>query len=1015
MKILSLSLNKISITRVKALAKRMVFSTAPASDTALLHQKWNSKLASIHDNIIKSESDKRSYRGIKLANGMKIMVVSDPKTDKSAASMDVNIGSLIDPIDLPGLAHFCEHMLFLGTEKYPDEAEYSKFLQEHAGSSNAFTSGEHTNYYFDIGHEHLKGILDRFSKFFICPLFDASCTDREVNAVHSEHEKNVMSDAWRLQRIVKATSDPTHPYAKFSTGNKFTLDTNPKNNNLCVRDELLKFHGKYYSANMMSMAVIGRETLDELSEMVLELFSDILNKDVKVPVYEKSPYTAEQLQTCVNVVPVKDLRNLMLLFPIPDFTEHYKSNPESYLGHLIGHEGPGSLLSELKQQGWVNALMAGSHGGARGFDFFLIQVDLTEDGMEHVDAIVTCMFQYIAMLRDVGPQEWVFNETKEISAMAFRFKDKQRPTSCVMKLSESMQYFPMEDAMSADALLSEYKPELINQIMERLVPENMRMTVVSKTFEGKTDQTEQWYGTNYKVTRISNENLQKWKNCEKNEKFHLPDRNEFIPTNFDILPLPSQSPKVPQIIKHTALSRLWFKQDDQFFLPKSNIMLELFSPISYISPQYCNMVYMFTELFKDALNEYAYAAEIAGLKYKLENSVYGLQLHVTGYNDKQLVLLTKILHKMSTFEIDSKRFEIIKEAYARALKNFRADQPYKHTGYYLRAIKCEKSWLKEELSDILPQLTIEMLQEFIPQFMKRLHLEMLVHGNISKEGALSLCSAVEEILRVEASTVALQELEFSRFRELQLPEASCHVFQHKHDIRDISAVEVYFQLGLQNTADNAMLMLLGQIMSEPCFNMLRTKEQLGYIVYSTVSRSNGVHGLKVVVQSERTPEYLEGRVEAFIELTEKLLEEMESAEFTRHVAALVSHILEKPKKLSTESLKHWIEIISEQHHFNRPEVEANHLRTVTKQDLQDFYRRHIRVGAPQRSKLCVHLLGNKVEKCSVKPDENAYDKDLLPCPSLPQPTVVTDIEKFKNSLQLFPRVQSYLDAKPAKL
>lgn len=70
-------------------------------------------------------------------------------------------GSLSDPAHISGLAHFCEHMLFLGTKKYPKENEYSQFLSEHAGSSNAFTSGEHTNYYFDVSHEHLQGALDR--------------------------------------------------------------------------------------------------------------------------------------------------------------------------------------------------------------------------------------------------------------------------------------------------------------------------------------------------------------------------------------------------------------------------------------------------------------------------------------------------------------------------------------------------------------------------------------------------------------------------------------------------------------------------------------------------------------------------------------------------------------------------------------------------------------------------------------------------------------------------------------
>lgn len=73
-------------------------------------------------------------------------------------------GYLCDPKELPGLAHFCEHMLFLGTKKYPNENDYVKFLSEHGGSSNAATYPDHTLYYFDVIPEQLKSSLDRYVK-----------------------------------------------------------------------------------------------------------------------------------------------------------------------------------------------------------------------------------------------------------------------------------------------------------------------------------------------------------------------------------------------------------------------------------------------------------------------------------------------------------------------------------------------------------------------------------------------------------------------------------------------------------------------------------------------------------------------------------------------------------------------------------------------------------------------------------------------------------------------------------
>lgn len=163
-----------------------------------------------------------------------------------------------DPPELPGLAHFCEHMLFLGTEKYPAENEYGKFLSEHGGASNAATYPDHTNYYFDVTPENLSGALDRFSQFFLNPLFTESATERELNAVHLEHEKNIANDTWRMDQMDKSLANPNHAYSKFGTGNKETLDTIPKKNGINVRDELLKFHKEWYSANIMSLSILGK-------------------------------------------------------------------------------------------------------------------------------------------------------------------------------------------------------------------------------------------------------------------------------------------------------------------------------------------------------------------------------------------------------------------------------------------------------------------------------------------------------------------------------------------------------------------------------------------------------------------------------------------------------------------------------------------------------------------------------------------------------------------------------------
>lgn len=174
-------------------------------------------------------------------------------------------------------------------------------------------------------HNKLEGALDRFAQFFIGPLFTDSATDREINAVNSEHEKNLATDVWRIRQVNKALADPTHPYSKFGTGNEKTLSEDPKRLGINVREELLKFHEKWYSANIMCLAVYGRETLDELEAMVIPRFSEIVNKNVVSPRWTNHPFLPEHYATKVSIVPVKDSRTLTLTFPTGDLDQFYKA------------------------------------------------------------------------------------------------------------------------------------------------------------------------------------------------------------------------------------------------------------------------------------------------------------------------------------------------------------------------------------------------------------------------------------------------------------------------------------------------------------------------------------------------------------------------------------------------------------------------------------------------------------------------------------------------------------------
>ncbi|XP_059607534.1 insulin-degrading enzyme [Phlebotomus argentipes] len=953
-----------------------------------------------YDNIVKSPEDNRSYRGLLLSNDMKVLLVSDPTTERSAAAMAVDVGHLSDPDHIPGLAHFLEHMLFLGTEKYPNENDYSTYLAENGGNSNASTYADITKFYFDIVPDKLEGALDRFAQFFIAPLYTESATDREINAVHSEHEKNVPMDSWRVRQVNKSLSNPQHPYSKFGTGNKKTLDEDCKLKGINIRDELLKFQDKWYSANIMSLAVFGKESLDELEEMVTSKFAQVVNKDVTAPTWDESPYTDNETGVRVNVVPVKDTRSLTITFPCPDLEGLYKSSPDKYITHLLGHEGKGSLLSELKNKGYCNNLMAGYTLAARGFGFFDVVVDLTQDGFENVNEVIQHTFQYIQMVKRGGPVRRIFDEYRHILEMQFRFKDKEGPLSLVSSVVHSIRILPFEDVLSAGYFVTDWRPDLIEDILKYLEPQKMRAVVVGKKLEAKCDRTEFWYGTKFSVENFSGETLKEWSECEVNSQLYLPEENLFIPTQFDLTELEEDVSDFPTIIYDTTQMRVWHKQDAEFRKPKALMNFDFSSPLVYSDPLNCNLTHLFVMLFRDHLTEYLYNAELAGLRLNVGNTLNEISISVSGFNEKQKLFLDHVLNALYNFEVDPKRFDIFKEKYTRTLKNFEAEQPYQHAVYYLGVLLTEFAWTKKELLEATKAATPETLRQFIRDFLSRVHVECLIYGNVTKRDAMALASIVEERLKKEDSaTLPLLARQLFPKREYKLGEGRSFHFRKHNQFHMASCTLFYIQCGVQSDENNIFTDLVVQILSEPCNNVLRTKEQLGYIVFCSARKINGVQGVRMLVQSSQPTAYVEERMELFLDSMVEHIESMTDEEFQRHKDSLAAIKLEKPRQLMSWFSKYWTEIGLQQYHFTRGHAEVAVLKGVTKDALLAYYKNFILRSSGTRQKLAIHIVSAQAEPESVATTVKLPESVEL----------VTDLSAFKSSKELYPVVQPYID------
>ncbi|KAG1754340.1 Metalloenzyme, LuxS/M16 peptidase-like protein [Suillus lakei] len=932
--------------------------------------------------IEKSQLDEREYRLIKLDNGLLAMLIQDAKADIAAASLDVAVGHLSDPDDIPGLAHFCEHLLFMGTDQFPKENEYSEYLSKNNGHSNAYTAPANTNYFFRVATSALPGALARFSAFFHCPLFAPSCTTREMNAVDSEHSKNHQADPWRVFQLNKHLTKEGHPWSKFGSGNRETLSAAGRTFKVAnggvigreTRRRLVEWWNREYCAGRMRLCVVGKESLDELADMVSTLFTPIKNRGQDpLPVIPDHPFGPNEMGTLVSVQTVKAFHAIEISFPLVWQSPLWRYKPAHFISHFTGHEGPGSLFSYLKNKGWATSLSSGPQSLARGFEMFKFTIHLTKLGFENYQSVALATYKYLSLLRSSAFPKWYQSELVKLARTRFQFAAKQNAESYAVSLSERLgRPVPPESILRETVVPCEWDSEdgerEVRDILEDMRITKGRAVLMAKKEEleriSKNEQWEheKWYGTGYRVERWDPSFVEQAEGPNDIRELYLPGPNEFIPTNLEVEKRDVLEPaKRPHLIKQTPMGSVWHKKDDQFWLPKASLVLELRSPVAGSSPRADTMTRLFADLVNDSLQEFAYDAELAGLVFHSGSHHLGLMITLDGYNDKLPILARRVMETVRNLQVREDRLSVIKEKVKRDWENFFMDQGYRLSDYYTQYMLTHNTWTITEKLQEISNVTQDELQRHIDDFLARLSIEVLVTGNMHKDEAIGLSEMVENILN--ASPISADE---TAQRALVLPEGSDYIWKsHIPNPNDPnSSLTYYLQLGSSTDARlRTTTLLLIHMMSEPAFDILRTKEQLGYIVFCSELQLSGASllGLRLVVQSERSPAYLEQRVEAFLDTMKSKIEDMEPIDFEQFKTGLRQKWTEVIKDLKKERAKFWEHIDSGYLDFLRHlgYNDSDLLTEITKHDVLELFLSRIHPLGLKRSKLSVQLQSRK--------------------------------------------------------
>ncbi|MBI3905632.1 MAG: pyrroloquinoline quinone biosynthesis protein PqqF [Pseudomonas fluorescens] len=283
-----------------------------------------------------------------LANGLRVTLRHAPNLKRCAAALRVAAGSHDVPLAWPGLAHFLEHLLFLGTERFPAGQGLMAYVQGHGGQVNARTSERTTDYFFELPIQAFAGGLERLSDMLAHPRMNPDDQQREREVLHAEFVAWSQDAEAQQQFALFNGLAEAHPLRGFHAGNRDSLPVDQADCQQALQD----FYQRYYQTGQMTLSLAGPQNLDELKAMA-EAFGSVIAKGETV---------SQQAPTQLMDSPNKSYQQagegrLDLLFALETLPDN-SAEALAFLCHWLNLEKPGGLLADLRERGLADHLKA---------------------------------------------------------------------------------------------------------------------------------------------------------------------------------------------------------------------------------------------------------------------------------------------------------------------------------------------------------------------------------------------------------------------------------------------------------------------------------------------------------------------------------------------------------------------------------------------------------------------------------------------------------------------------------
>ncbi len=248
--------------KIKYLAAAIVASlTLSACVATQTNQHSTAESAAVETNTNKVFSQNYVFK--ELDNGLRVLIVKTDYPDLVSVQIPVSVGSRDeDEAGRTGFAHFFEHMMFKGSEKFPQDV-YADLFKNAGVDNGAYTTNDYTNYHLDFSKDHLDKVLEIQADHFKNLTYTDAQFKTEALTVKGEYLKNNASPIRKLLAAVRKEAFDTHTYKHTTMG--FFEDVEAMPEQIAYGE---KFFKQFYKPEYVSLVIVGDVEPDATMAMV---------------------------------------------------------------------------------------------------------------------------------------------------------------------------------------------------------------------------------------------------------------------------------------------------------------------------------------------------------------------------------------------------------------------------------------------------------------------------------------------------------------------------------------------------------------------------------------------------------------------------------------------------------------------------------------------------------------------------------------------------------------------------